>query len=128
LDLNQFKQINDRHGHAAGDFVLKEFASRINKAIRGSDLAVRIGGDEFMVVLPECSGAQLQHVIGRLVPLEVTWEKQKIPVTFSAGWKEYERGESPEELLELADKSLYQNKRDGFKGTESKLFAVKPLA
>ena len=81
-----------------------------------------------MVVLPECSGAQHRHVLGRLVPLEVTWERQKIPVTFSAGWKEYERGESPEELLELADRSLHQNKLAGLSGTESKLAAVKPLA
>ena len=81
-----------------------------------------------MVVLPECSGAQHRHVLGRLVPLEVTWERQKIHVTFSAGWKEYEPGETPEELLELADKSLYRNKRDDLKGVESKLFTVKPLA
>ena len=58
LDLDDFKQLNDRYGHFAGDLALKEFAHRLGKAIRGSDLAVRIGGDEFMVILPECQFGQ----------------------------------------------------------------------
>jgi GGDEF domain-containing protein len=95
LDLNEFKQINDRYGHAAGDLVLKEFARHLNSAIRGSDLVVRMGGDEFMVVLPDCQAEELQFVIGRLGNLEVTWDGREILVTFSDGWKEYEVGERP---------------------------------
>src|SRR5882757_405722 len=111
VDLNNFKQINDTYGHPAGDQVLLEFAARLNHVIRGSDLAVRLGGDEFLVLLPECTLEQLQLVLGRLGSLEVNWQGQKIPVSFSAGWKEYEMGDRPEELLASADQALYARKR-----------------
>jgi diguanylate cyclase (GGDEF)-like protein len=111
LDLNDFKQINDMHGHPAGDQVLQEFAAHLNRVIRGSDLAVRLGGDEFLVLLPECTLGQLQLVLGRLGSLEVDWQGHKIPVTFSAGWKQYEMGDRPEELLARADQALYTRKR-----------------
>ena len=111
VDLNNFKQINDTYGHPAGDQVLLEFAARLNHVIRGSDLAVRLGGDEFLVLLPECTLEQLQLVLGRLGSLEVNWQGRKIPVSFSAGWKEYEMGDRPEELLACADRALYARKR-----------------
>src|SRR6266581_2912958 len=111
LDLNNFKEINDTHGHPAGDLVLQEFAARLNNVIRGGDLAVRLGGDEFLVLLPECTTQQLQLVLGRLGSSEVDWRGQKIPVTFSAGWKQYEMGERLEGLLACADQALYARKR-----------------
>ncbi len=111
LDLNNFKEINDTHGHPAGDQVLQEFASRLNKVIRGADLAVRLGGDEFLVVLPECTLEQLHFVLDRLSSFELDWQGQKIPVTFSAGWKDYEMGDRPEEMLARADEALYRSKR-----------------
>ncbi|MGB2652501.1 MAG: GGDEF domain-containing protein, partial [Candidatus Acidiferrum sp.] len=70
MDLNEFKHINDTYGHPAGDLVLQEFAAALNRAIRGGDLAVRMGGDEFLLILPECNHAQLQLVLNRLGPLE----------------------------------------------------------
>jgi diguanylate cyclase (GGDEF)-like protein len=111
LDLNNFKEINDTYGHPAGDQVLQEFASRLNKVVRGSDLAVRLGGDEFLVVLPECTLEQLKLVLERLSSFELDWQGQKIPVTFSAGWKDYEMGDRPEEMLARADEALYTSKR-----------------
>lgn len=111
LDLNNFKEINDTYGHPAGDQVLQEFASRLNKVIRGSDLAVRLGGDEFLVVLPECTLEQLKLVLDRLSSFVLDWQGKKIPVTFSAGWKDYEMGERPEEMLARADEALYASKR-----------------
>jgi diguanylate cyclase (GGDEF)-like protein len=111
LDLNNFKEINDTYGHPAGDQVLQEFASRLNRVIRGSDLAVRLGGDEFLVLLPECTPEQLQLVLERLGTMEVNWQGSKIPVSFSAGWKEYKMGDRPEELLAGADQDLYTRKR-----------------
>src|SRR5205809_910868 len=113
LDLNNFKEINDTYGHPAGDLVLQEFAARLNNVIRGGDLAVRLGGDEFLVLLPECTTQQLQLVLGRLGSLQVDWHSQMIPVTFSVGWKQYELGERPEEMLARADELLYARKRAG---------------
>jgi diguanylate cyclase (GGDEF)-like protein len=113
LDLNNFKEINDAYGHPAGDLVLQEFAARLNNVIRGGDLAVRLGGDEFLVLLPECTSEQLQLVLGRLGSLQVDWNGQEIPITFSAGWKQYELGERPDEMMARADELLYARKRAG---------------
>jgi diguanylate cyclase (GGDEF)-like protein len=123
LDLNNFKEINDTYGHPAGDLVLQEFASRLNKVIRGADLAVRLGGDEFLVVLPECTLEQLKLVLQRLSSFELDWQGQKIPVTFSAGWKDYEMGDRPEEMLARADEALYTSKR----ATKKPKSATKPV-
>jgi diguanylate cyclase (GGDEF)-like protein len=111
LDLNNFKEINDTHGHLAGDLVLQEFASRLNKVIRGSDLAVRLGGDEFLVLLPDCTSDELHVVLDRLTSFEVEWRGAKIPVHFSSGWKQYQSGDRPQELLAGADQALYAHKR-----------------
>lgn len=111
LDLNEFKEINDTCGHAAGDMVLKEFAERLNRSIRGSDLAVRWGGDEFMLLLVDCNLNQLQHVLIRLAPFEVVVQKRKRLITFAAGWQEYVKGDDATKLLERADRNLYINKQ-----------------
>lgn len=111
IDLNKFKQINDTLGHAAGDLVLKEFGAALQRAIRGSDIAVRTGGDEFLVVLPDCRADQVQHVLARLAAFGVEWQGHKKMVTFSAGWRQYEPGDRPTELLKAADDALCENKR-----------------
>jgi len=113
VDLNNFKEINDTYGHLAGDQVLQEFAMHLNRSIRGTDLAVRLGGDEFLVLLPECTVEQLELVLGRLGSIEVNWHGSRIPVTFSVGWKQFELGEHPRELLDSADRLLYRRKRAG---------------
>lgn len=111
IDLDGLKQTNDKLGHAAGDLILKSFAERLQKAIRGSDLAVRLGGDEFMALLPECRGDEVGRVIGRIEGLEVDYEGDRIPCRFSRGWTDYRAGETAEELLKRADEALYANKR-----------------
>src|SRR5438876_87763 len=111
FDLNDFKMINDKYGHAAGDMVLRKFASHIDHAIRGTDFAARMGGDEFLLVLPECSLNQTQLVLSRLGRLEIDWTGQTIPIMWSTGSKEYRPGERPDELLSGADDALYDNKR-----------------
>jgi diguanylate cyclase (GGDEF)-like protein len=112
MDLDNLKQINDRWGHATGDLALKTFGERLGRAIRGSDLAVRIGGDEFVVLLPECDPEQVQHVLGRLSELEVQVEAKRLSFQFSAGWTDYRPGETPEQLLERADHALYVEKQN----------------
>ncbi len=112
MDLDDLKQINDRWGHGAGDLVLKTFGERLSKAIRGSDLAVRIGGDEFVVLLPECDLDQVKCVLERLTGLDVALESGKVAFRFSAGWTDYQPGESPERLLDRADQALYNEKQN----------------
>jgi diguanylate cyclase len=116
IDLNGFKQINDHFGHAAGDAVLREFAGRLNRAIRGSDIAMRMGGDEFMVLLPGTLPDEVKHLLRRLQNIDVQMQNTRIGVTFSAGWAGYVPGETPEQMLERADQGLYAQKRN-FKGT-----------
>jgi len=111
MDLNDFKRINDTHGHPAGDLVLQEFAAALNRAVRSGDLAVRMGGDEFLLILPECNRAQLQLVLDRIGPLEVDWEGRKFAIKYYAGWKEYATGDLPDTMLAAADQALYANKR-----------------
>lgn len=117
LDLDEFKDINDTYGHPAGDLVLQEFAAALNRVVRGGDLAVRMGGDEFLLILPECNHEQLQLVLKRLGPLELAWEGRKFPIKYSVGWKEYASGDQPEGMLAAADQALYANKRATKKST-----------
>jgi diguanylate cyclase (GGDEF)-like protein len=112
LDLNGLKQTNDIFGHAAGDLVLKVFAERIQRAVRGSDVPIRLGGDEFLVLLPECKLSEVQIVLNRLNALKVDYEGQEIQIEFAAGWTDYISGESPEALMVRADGALYASKRN----------------
>jgi diguanylate cyclase (GGDEF)-like protein len=111
LDVSNFKQINDTFTRAGGDQVLQSFATRLSRVIRGSDLAVRLDADEFLILLPDCTADQLKRVLGRLSPVEVDWRGQKIPVTFAAAWKQYELGERAEEFLARAEQALTTAKR-----------------
>lgn len=112
IDLDNLKQINDKFGHAAGDLLLKQFSERLQRAIRGSDLAVRLGGDEFMVLLPECRADEVRHVLARLEGLQVGYEHATIDCRFSRGWTDFRPGETAPELLKRADEALYDNKRE----------------
>jgi len=112
MDVDDLKRINDRYGHAAGDLALKTFGERLARAIRGSDLAVRIGGDEFVVLLPQCQAGQVQSVLDRLASLQVPVEAETVSFHFSAGWADFRHGETPEQLLERADHALYSEKQN----------------
>jgi len=113
LDLNGLKNVNDMFGHPAGDEVIKTFAERLTKAIRGSDVAIRLGGDEFLAVLPECKPEEVRHVLGRLTGIKTEWNGQSLAITFSSGWTNFKPGESLEDLVKRADDALYVNKRAG---------------
>ena len=112
FDLDEFKQVNDTYGHAAGDALLKAFAERLSKATRGSDAAARYGGDEFLVVLPECKPENVQHVLKRLQGIRAEIDdRTSLPIAFSSGWSASVQGESAKELLLRADAELYASKR-----------------
>jgi diguanylate cyclase (GGDEF)-like protein len=111
LDVDNLKNINDRLGHPAGDLLLKQFSDRLQRAIRGSDLAVRLGGDEFMVVLPECPVGEVGRVLARVEGLKVEYEEEKVECRFSRGWTDFRPGETSQEFLKRADAALYENKR-----------------
>ena len=119
LDIDYFKSINDTHGHDAGDDVLREFAIRIKKSIRGIDLACRYGGEEFVVVMPETDMAVAAMVAERLrrriagEPFAIQQGVGKVEVTISIGIAALGRGENAGAVLKRADQALYRAKRDG---------------
>jgi two-component system, cell cycle response regulator len=125
LDLDRFKEINDSHGHAAGDAVLAEFARRLRAEIREVDFAFRQGGEEFVVLLPETDstgGAVVAERLGaavRRAPVLVVsaasdGPPKRIPVTVSIGIAVYpEHGTTGAAVLEAADDALYGAKANG---------------
>lgn len=114
LDLDHFKRINDRWGHVAGDQVLKEVAERIHKRLRESDQAFRIGGEEFMLVLPETRQKDAEQLAQQLIGnISAAPFLREIQVTASAGVTEVKRGETWSTWLNRADQALYQAKLQG---------------
>jgi diguanylate cyclase (GGDEF)-like protein len=113
FDLNDFKMINDQYGHAAGDVALKTFADRLTVASRQGDLAVRLGGDEFMLLLPECDATQVHLLLDRMGAIRADIAGKEIPITYAVGWADCQKGQKPQELLDEADKALYQHKQSG---------------
>ncbi len=118
VDIDNFKQINDTHGHAVGDCALKEIAQRLKRAMRESDTVTRIGGDEFIVLTPELDGhadldLMLQRILGATrEPLECLPEK--LIISLSIGIALYpDHGTTPKELMLESDRALYKAKKLG---------------
>jgi diguanylate cyclase (GGDEF)-like protein len=127
MDLDGLKAVNDRYGHAAGDTVIKSFSDRVQRAIRGSDLAVRLGGDEFMAILPECKCEEVNRVLGRIQGLDFEFDDQKVHLRFSSGWTDLRPTDSMQELLRRADVALYEDKRAGKSKTKPET-VIAPVA
>jgi diguanylate cyclase (GGDEF)-like protein len=114
IDLDHFKRVNDTHGHAAGDEVIRAFARLLDGPARKTDLVVRYGGEEFAVLMPETSAAQAAGFAERIrrqleaLDLRVGW-----PLTASFGVAQLAAGESGAELVAAADRALYQAKGAG---------------
>jgi len=117
IDLNRFKSINDTYGHAAGDRVLVVVAKRIKDTLRSSDIVARIGGDEFLLLLPRVhSEVHLTAIRNKLEqdindePVE--FDGQRISLSVSIGWVAYsDQFGDVDELLKAADEKMYQRKR-----------------
>ncbi len=111
LDVDRFKEINDRLGHVAGDAVLRVFGVEIQRIIRGADIAGRLGGDEFALVLPDTDVEGAQILIMRLREALAT-HAATAQVSFSVGFATYPTdGEYAVELYAAADTRLYSDKR-----------------
>jgi two-component system cell cycle response regulator len=120
LDIDFFKKVNDTHGHDAGDDVLREFALRLKKSIRGIDLACRLGGEEFVVVMPDTDMTVAAMVAERLRrriaadPFPIHKGERKVEVTISIGLAALNGPDDKAgDVLKRADQALYKAKRDG---------------
>jgi diguanylate cyclase (GGDEF)-like protein len=114
FDLDNFKAVNDRIGHLGGDAVLAEIAERIRDVVRSADIACRVGGDEFAVILPESSTSdadQLYHRLRGAVSARVVGQAGRL--LLSAGIAEIAAGDDPKTFFERADEALYQAKERG---------------
>ncbi len=118
LDLDHFKGINDGHGHAAGDSVIRALANLLRQRLRRIDSLGRYGGEDFVVVLPECPASEAARIIDEIRQrfAELTFSTSAgavFQVTFSAGISETDGRSSASELLERADRALYRAKHAG---------------
>ena len=109
LDLDHFKQLNDRFGHGAGDKVLTELGATIRGTLRANDSAIRLGGEEMLLLLPGANTSGAREALARL---SGQWRRVQPDVTFSAGVCVV--GDVPaHDALAAADRALYQAKQDG---------------
>jgi two-component system cell cycle response regulator len=120
VDIDYFKAVNDVHGHDAGDDVLREFATRVKKSIRGIDLACRYGGEEFVIVMPETDMAVAAIVAERIrrriagEPFSIRSGAAALDVTISVGIAALAGvADTAAQVLKRADQALYRAKRDG---------------
>ena len=121
IDIDYFKSINDSYGHDAGDDVLREFAARIKKSIRGIDLACRLGGEEFVIVMPETDMAVATHRRRTAAPAHRRPSRSRSRRAPSASRSRSRSGSprstpsttTPPTILKRADQALYRAKRDG---------------
>jgi diguanylate cyclase (GGDEF)-like protein len=120
VDIDNFKDINDHFGHSVGDEVLKSVSNYVRKFTRSSDLCIRYGGDEFLILLPETSRMAAFEVAAKLkkevetIPISLNGELGEFVVSLSIGIASFpEDTIEPQLLIELADKALYQAKKSG---------------
>jgi diguanylate cyclase (GGDEF)-like protein len=115
IDVDNLKAVNDRHGHLAGDVLLTAIAKSLLGAVRRSDLAARVGGDEFAILLdniPESElAAKAERVVKSVGKLKIEHQGLNFNPSISAGYAVIEPGVKPSELLLRADRSMYATKQ-----------------
>ena len=118
IDVDDMKYINDQHGQPCGDEVLRHVASSMLFSVRKTDICFRIGGDEFMVILPDCDKLHALSVAKKIgdrvagTPVGISEDRTE-SVTVSLGVAAYEKGVDISELISLADRKLYKSTRNG---------------
>ena len=117
LDIDHFKRINDQYGHNAGDKALKIVAQMMGRNIRKTDFLFRIGGEEFVLLLPKTNLAGSQPLVeklrGSIGQMDFHFKQAKVDITLSAGLTTVVEGDTDESIYERADKALYQAKHGG---------------
>jgi len=113
VDIDHFKKVNDTHGHAAGDLVLTAVGTCLVKALRTGDLVCRLGGEEFLVILPDTSPDSALHVAERLRAAVSALADLPTSVTVSIGVAACQQDDSAPALVERADQAMYQAKHAG---------------
>jgi diguanylate cyclase len=131
IDLDEFKAINDLYGHAAGDAILRSYATDVLTVLRHHDMVARYGGEEFAVLLPNTTpdGAVAAITKARNRALQVRCEHQNLALalpTFSTGIALYNPGESHTDLIDRADRALYRAKRLGRNRIELEMSIIPP--
>ncbi len=129
FDVDHFKQVNDRFGHLVGDAVLRSIAAEVRSATRETDSFVRWGGEEFIVVLPNCTGDQASKIAGSICDLVGTLHLRHTTMpaaTVSIGVAESTSCDTWEALLTRADVALYAAKDSGRNRVEVHPSAVTP--
>ena len=116
IDLDNFKMINDKYGHDAGDEALKLVAKTLNNDIRKMDSAARLGGDEFVVLLANAQQSDLleraQKLARKLNRLTLKHHGHRIGIKASLGMRAYEKGDNIKVILGDADQAMYDNKKE----------------
>ena len=114
LDVDNFKDVNDGHGHATGDHVLARFASLLVELVRNGDDAFRVGGDEFALLLRDAGEHEAREVVARIVAaVAANIDPLVRTLTASFGIAPSAGAEEPEKLLRIADEAMYEAKRSG---------------
>lgn len=113
VDVNRLKYINDNFGHQMGDFVIKGTADILKQSVRQSDWVIRIGGDEFLIIVTDCNEAEVQKIISRIKDKVVAWEHNidGLDLSVSVGYAMSRRGLSFDEIFSLADNYMYEQKK-----------------
>lgn len=117
LDIDHFKKVNDTFGHVAGDVVLREIAERCSRSILPEGQVGRLGGEEFLLLMPGADGARAAEILERvrdsIAGQAICYERREVVVTASLGATEVISGEEEDDILERADKALYRAKEQG---------------
>jgi diguanylate cyclase (GGDEF)-like protein len=117
IDIDHFKIFNDTHGHKAGDVVLQALGELLRRNIRGEDIACRYGGEEFLLILPDANlgvtKARADALLSQIRKLKIPYQDAIFQVTVSIGVSAFSEASDIQEVINAADKALYQAKKQG---------------
>ncbi len=117
LDIDDFKVVNDTYGHIAGDKILIFIANMLRKTLRDGDKVFRYGGEEFVIILNRINPVSCLEITNRILNLirsnQLIYKGESLSVTMSIGATKYNKGDTPDDLIQRADKALYKSKNSG---------------